>query len=56
MIVSRLVGGALPFFAKKIKIDPAVMCGPLTTTLVDIITLSAYFFLWIEVFSKALGI
>lgn len=56
MIVSRLVGGALPFFAKKIKIDPAVMCGPLTTTLVDIITLSVYFFLWIEVFSKALGI
>lgn len=56
MIVSRLVGCALPFFAKKIKVDPAVMCGPLTTTLVDIITLSVYFLLWGEVFTKLLGL
>lgn len=56
MIVSRLIGCVLPFFAKKIKIDPAVMCSPVTTTLVDIITLSAYFFLWINVFSKVLGL
>lgn len=56
MIVSRLVGCALPFLAKRIKIDPAVMCGPLTTTIVDIITLSAYFLLWGEVFTKLLGL
>ncbi|HHT66994.1 MAG TPA: magnesium transporter [Erysipelotrichaceae bacterium] len=56
MVVSRLIACALPFVAKKIKIDPAVMCGPVTTTIVDIITLLAYFLLWIGVFSKLLGL
>lgn len=56
MIVSRLVGCALPFLAKALKRDPAVMCGPLTTTLVDIISLTGYFLLWVLIFSPILGI
>ncbi|MBQ6730986.1 MAG: magnesium transporter [Bacilli bacterium] len=56
MIASRLFACTLPFFAKKIKLDPAVMCGPLTTTVVDVISLLAYFFLWKFVFAPALGL
>ena len=56
MIASRLFACTLPFIAKKIKLDPAVMCGPLTTTIVDVISLLAYFFLWKFVFAPALGL
>ena len=55
MVASRLVACLLPFIAKKIKLDPAVMCGPLTTTLVDVISLLTYFLLWTLVFGKVLG-
>lgn len=48
MIISRLVGCSLPFLAKLIKLDPAVMCGPITTTVVDIVSLLTYFFIWTE--------
>ena len=54
MIISRLVGCSLPFLAKLIKLDPAVMCGPITTTLVDIVSLITYFLLWTEVIAPAL--
>ena len=49
MIISRLVGCSLPFLAKLIKLDPAVMCGPITTTVVDIVSLITYFLIWTEV-------
>ena len=49
MLISRLVGCSLPFLAKKIKLDPAVVCGPITTTMVDIISLITYFLIWTEV-------
>ena len=55
MVASRLVACMLPFIAKKIKLDPAVMCGPLTTTLVDVISLLTYFILWTTVFGHLLG-
>ena len=55
MVASRLVACMLPFLAKKLKLDPAVMCGPLTTTLVDVISLLTYFFLWTNVFGHLLG-
>lgn len=55
MVASRLVACMLPFLAKKLKLDPAVMCGPLTTTLVDVISLLTYFFLWTYVFGHLLG-
>ena len=50
MLVSRMIGCMLPFFAKLIHVDPAVMCGPFTTTVVDIVSLLAYFLLWQYVF------
>ena len=56
MIVSRMVACMLPFLAKAIKLDPAVVCGPFTTTLVDVITLLTYFLLWTFVFGPMLGI
>ena len=49
MIISRLVGCSLPFLAKLIKLDPAVMCGPITTTVVDIVSLVTYFLIWTEI-------
>ena len=55
MVASRLVACMLPFIAKKIKLDPAVMCGPLTTTLVDVISLLTYFTLWTLLFGPILG-
>ena len=55
MVASRLVACMLPFIAKKLKLDPAVMCGPLTTTLVDVISLLTYFTLWTLVFGPILG-
>ena len=55
MLISRMVGCSLPFLAKLVKLDPAVMCGPITTTLVDIISLVTYFLLWTEVIGPAIG-
>ena len=49
MIISRLVGCSLPFLAKLIKLDPAVMCGPITTTVVDIVSLITYFLIWTQI-------
>lgn len=56
MVMSRLIGCLLPFFAKLVKKDPAVMCGPITTTLVDIISLLTYFLLWTYIFCPMIGI
>ena len=55
MIISRLVGCSLPFLAKLVKLDPAVMCGPITTTLVDVISLITYFLLWTQIIGPQLG-
>lgn len=54
MIISRMIGCCLPFLAKKIHVDPAVMCGPFTTTVVDVISLLTYFLLWSNVFAPLL--
>ncbi len=56
MIVSRMIGCLLPFIAKVFKRDPAVMCSPLTTTIVDIVSLLTYFVLWVYIFSPILGL
>ncbi len=40
---SKLFASILPIVAKAIKIDPAVMSGPLMTCLMDIVTLLIYF-------------
>ncbi|HHU12831.1 MAG TPA: magnesium transporter [Clostridiaceae bacterium] len=41
--ISKLVGGALPLLAKKLKLDPAIMAAPLITTIVDALGLIIYF-------------
>lgn len=43
VIVSKVVGSMLPMVAKTIKLDPAIMAGPLITTVVDTIALIVYF-------------
>ena len=41
--VAKIIGSTLPIFAKKLKLDPAVMASPFITTIVDAISLIAYF-------------
>lgn len=43
VLIAKIVGSTLPIFAKKIKLDPAVMASPLITTIVDTISLFFYF-------------
>jgi magnesium transporter len=43
VVLAKVVGGALPIMAKKFKMDPAIMAGPLITTIVDAMALMAYF-------------
>lgn len=43
VMVAKIVGGTLPLIAKKLKLDPAIMAGPLITTIVDALTLTVYF-------------
>lgn len=43
VIIAKLTGGLLPLIAKKLKLDPAIMAGPLITTIVDAVSLIVYF-------------
>jgi len=43
VMVAKLIGGILPMIAKRMKLDPAIMAGPLITTVVDTISLMVYF-------------
>lgn len=43
VVVSKTIGCSLPIIAKILKLDPALMAGPLITTLVDTISLIIYF-------------
>ncbi|HZJ57039.1 MAG TPA: magnesium transporter [Clostridia bacterium] len=43
VVLSKVIGGALPILAKKMRMDPAIMAGPLITTIVDALALMAYF-------------
>jgi magnesium transporter len=43
VIFAKIVGGTLPVIAKKLRLDPAIMAGPLITTIVDALTLIVYF-------------
>jgi len=45
IMISKLLGGTLPLVAKKFKIDPAIMAGPLITTIADATSLTIYFYL-----------
>ena len=43
VVISNIIGGILPLIAKFLKLDPALMAAPLITTIVDVISLIAYF-------------
>lgn len=43
VILAKVVGGILPMVAKRLGFDPAVMAGPLITTVVDALSLLVYF-------------
>jgi magnesium transporter len=43
VILAKVIGGSLPILAKKMGLDPAIMAGPLITTVVDALALTAYF-------------
>jgi magnesium transporter len=43
VMLAKMVGGILPLIAKKLKLDPAIMAGPLITTIVDALVLLVYF-------------
>ena len=40
--IAKIVGACLPLFAKKFKLDPAVVASPFITTIVDAISLIIY--------------
>ncbi|MFA6863995.1 MAG: magnesium transporter, partial [Dysgonamonadaceae bacterium] len=39
VMMAKVIGGLLPILAKKMKLDPAIMAGPLITTIVDAMSL-----------------
>ena len=43
VIVSKTIGSLLPMAAKKLNFDPAIMAGPLITTVVDATSLMIFF-------------
>ena len=43
VMLAKIIGGMLPLGAKKLNLDPAIMAGPLITTLVDGLALIVYF-------------
>ncbi|MBQ7744581.1 MAG: magnesium transporter [Ruminococcus sp.] len=43
VMVAKIIGCSLPILAKSLKLDPALMAGPMITTIVDAITLMLYF-------------
>lgn len=48
MVISSIVGTAIPISLKKMKIDPAVASGPLITTINDLVAVVSYYGLaWI---------
>lgn len=43
VILAKTIGCLLPIMAKALKLDPAMMAGPLISTLVDAVALALYF-------------
>lgn len=50
VIISKIVGAILPLLFQSLKKDPALMSGPLITTIVDVCSLIAYFFICTQIF------
>jgi len=45
IVVATCLGSLLPLVSKRLRLDPAVVSGPLITTILDITTISIYFWL-----------
>lgn len=45
VVVAKMLGCTLPIIAKLLKLDPALMSGPMISTIVDAISLLIYFYL-----------
>ena len=43
IVVSKLIGGTLPIIAKLWKLDPAAVTTPIVTTIIDILSTTAFF-------------
>lgn len=43
VVMAKMIGCTLPILAKKVNIDPAVIAGPVISTLVDSLSLLIYF-------------
>lgn len=43
VVVAKCIGCTLPIIAKLVHLDPALMAGPMITTIVDAVTLAIYF-------------
>lgn len=43
IVLAKVTGSILPILAKLVKLDPAIMAGPLITTIVDACALLVYF-------------
>lgn len=43
VIVAKTIGCSLPMLAKILHLDPALMAGPMITTIVDAVSLLIYF-------------
>ena len=43
VVLAKLVGCLLPMFAKRVKLDPAIMAAPMITTIVDACALLIFF-------------
>lgn len=56
VVMAKLVGGVLPLGAKKLKMDPAIMAGPLVTTIVDALALMMYFYIAMFLYKDVLNI
>lgn len=50
IVIAKLIGCVLPLFAKKVKLDPAIMAAPLITTLVDTCSIIVYFSIATRIF------
>ena len=42
-MVAKMMGCTLPIIAKLLKLDPALMTGPVMSTVVDAVSLLIYF-------------
>ncbi len=51
IVVSKILGVCMPFLVSKMKLDPAVVAGPVITTIMDLVSLSMYFAILLSAFT-----